>query len=166
MDIVIPNWQNRTAVSKWLEPLWERDVQCERRHCVLNYDLVYALYTRFVCVVSVPGNVPPPFGITITLRHKKVMKPDVRRRICNIPDVLMYLLNIAIFWDIAQCRAYVNRRFGENYYLHLHGRNLAEQETSTFGVNLHFNFNRKETITLLQAYYRHWPPLWSNGQSS
>jgi hypothetical protein len=91
MDIVIPDWENCTAVSKWLGSMCERAVLCERRRCVLNYDLVYALY-MILSVVPAPCRVPPTFCITITLRHKKVTKPDVSRRSCNIPSVLMHLL--------------------------------------------------------------------------
>jgi hypothetical protein len=36
---------------------------------------------------------------------------------------------MAIFWDIAPCSPYMNRRFGERYH-QLQGRNSAEQETS------------------------------------
>jgi hypothetical protein len=36
----------------------------------------------------------------------------------------------AVFWDIAPCSPYVNRRFGGTYGLHLQGRKSAEQETS------------------------------------
>jgi hypothetical protein len=39
-------------------------------------------------------------------------------------------MDVAIFWNIAQCSPYVNRRFGETYHLHIQGRKLAEQETS------------------------------------
>jgi hypothetical protein len=31
-------------------------------------------------------------------------------------------MDVAIFWDIAPCSPYVNRRFGRTYHLHLHGR--------------------------------------------
>jgi hypothetical protein len=39
-------------------------------------------------------------------------------------------MNVAIFWAIAPCSAYVNKRFGGTYHLHLQGRKSAEQETS------------------------------------
>jgi hypothetical protein len=39
-------------------------------------------------------------------------------------------LNVAIFWDTAQCNLYVNRHFGRTYRLHLQGRKSGEQETS------------------------------------
>jgi hypothetical protein len=41
-----------------------------------------------------------------------------------------YWKNFAIYWDIAPCSTYVNRRFGGKYHLYLHGRKSAEQETS------------------------------------
>jgi hypothetical protein len=33
-------------------------------------------------------------------------------------------LKNAVFWDVAQCRSCVNRRFGGTYCLHLHGRKI------------------------------------------
>jgi hypothetical protein len=30
------------------------------------------------------------------------------------------------FWDVAPCRSYVNRRFGEIYRLHLQGRKIRD----------------------------------------
>jgi hypothetical protein len=38
-------------------------------------------------------------------------------------------MTVAIFWDIASCSQYMNRRFGGLYRLHLQGKKLAEQET-------------------------------------
>jgi hypothetical protein len=42
----------------------------------------------------------------------------------------MSLLKNAVFWDVAPCRSYVNRRFGGTYRLHLQGRKIRERETS------------------------------------
>jgi hypothetical protein len=39
-------------------------------------------------------------------------------------------MNVAIFWDLAPCSPYVNRRFGGTYHLHLQGRKSLRQETS------------------------------------
>jgi hypothetical protein len=39
-------------------------------------------------------------------------------------------MKISIFWDIAPCSPYMNRRFGRKYLLHLQDRKSAEQETS------------------------------------
>jgi hypothetical protein len=36
----------------------------------------------------------------------------------------------AVFWDVAPCRSFVNRRFGGTYSLHLHGRKIRGQGTS------------------------------------
>jgi hypothetical protein len=36
----------------------------------------------------------------------------------------------AIFWDVAPCRSYVNRRFGGKYRLHLQGRKIGERGNS------------------------------------
>jgi hypothetical protein len=36
----------------------------------------------------------------------------------------------AIFWDIAPCSQYMNKRFGRTYHLHLQGRKSAEEGTS------------------------------------
>jgi hypothetical protein len=38
--------------------------------------------------------------------------------------------NVAIFWDIAPCTPYVNRRFGGTYHLHLQGRKSTEQDSA------------------------------------
>jgi hypothetical protein len=35
-----------------------------------------------------------------------------------------------VFWDVAPCRFYVNRRFGGTYRLHLQGRKIHERRTS------------------------------------
>jgi hypothetical protein len=40
------------------------------------------------------------------------------------------VMNVAIFWDIAPCSPYVNRRFGETYHLHIQGRKTAAKGTS------------------------------------
>jgi hypothetical protein len=34
-----------------------------------------------------------------------------------------------VFWDVALCRSWVNRRFGGTYRLHLQGRKIREQRT-------------------------------------
>jgi hypothetical protein len=34
----------------------------------------------------------------------------------------------AVFWDVAPCRSYVNRRFGGTYRLHLHGRKIVNRK--------------------------------------
>jgi hypothetical protein len=39
------------------------------------------------------------------------------------------VMNFAIFWNIAPCIQYMNRRFGGTYNLHLQGRKSVEQET-------------------------------------
>jgi hypothetical protein len=39
-------------------------------------------------------------------------------------------MNVAIFWDIAPCSPYLNRRFGGKYHPHLQGRTAADQEIS------------------------------------
>jgi hypothetical protein len=35
-----------------------------------------------------------------------------------------------VFWDVAACRSYVNRRFGGKYRLHLQGIKIRERGTS------------------------------------
>jgi hypothetical protein len=35
-----------------------------------------------------------------------------------------------IFWDMAPCDPYFNRRVERTYHFHLQGRKLAKQETS------------------------------------
>jgi hypothetical protein len=35
----------------------------------------------------------------------------------------------AVFWDVALCSSYVNRRFGGTYSLQLHGRKNRERGT-------------------------------------
>jgi hypothetical protein len=39
-------------------------------------------------------------------------------------------MKTAIFWDIALCSPYMNRRFEGTYHLHLQGRKSAKQQTS------------------------------------
>jgi hypothetical protein len=39
-------------------------------------------------------------------------------------------MNATIFWDIAPCSPYVNRRLGGTNYLHLQGRKSTEQEAT------------------------------------
>jgi hypothetical protein len=46
-------------------------------------------------------------------------------------------MNVAIFWDIAPCNPYVNRRFVETYHLHVQGWISAEQEISMQQVERH-----------------------------
>jgi hypothetical protein len=36
-------------------------------------------------------------------------------------------LKNVVFWDVALCRSYVNRRFGGTYRLHLQGRKIRER---------------------------------------
>jgi hypothetical protein len=38
-----------------------------------------------------------------------------------------YFPKNAVFWDVALCRSYVNRRFGGKYRLHLQGRKIRER---------------------------------------
>jgi hypothetical protein len=45
----------------------------------------------------------------------------------------------AIFWHIAPCSLYVNRRFSGTYYLHLQGRKSAQQENSVYQVASYVN---------------------------
>jgi hypothetical protein len=37
------------------------------------------------------------------------------------------VMKIVIFWDIAPCSPYMNRRFGGTYHFHLQGRKSAER---------------------------------------
>jgi hypothetical protein len=39
-----------------------------------------------------------------------------------------FTLRFDIFWDIARCSTYINRRFGGTYRLHLQDRKLAKQK--------------------------------------
>jgi hypothetical protein len=41
-------------------------------------------------------------------------------------------MNISIFWNIAPCSSYVNRRFGGVYHIHFQGRKSAEHVTHWF----------------------------------
>jgi hypothetical protein len=40
------------------------------------------------------------------------------------------ILKVTIFWDIALCSQYMNRRFGGTYHLPFQGRKSSEQELS------------------------------------
>jgi hypothetical protein len=53
-----------------------------------------------------------------------------RRRYVGFEVLTAVVMNVAIFWDIAQCNPYVNRRFGGTHHLRLQGRKSDEQETS------------------------------------
>jgi hypothetical protein len=35
-----------------------------------------------------------------------------------------------VFWDVAPCSSYINRRFGGTYRLHFQGREMRERGTS------------------------------------
>jgi hypothetical protein len=37
------------------------------------------------------------------------------------------VIKFAIFWDIAPCSPYMNRRFGGTYHLHLQGANIKHR---------------------------------------
>jgi hypothetical protein len=49
--------------------------------------------------------------------------------ISHIADKNMSMKN-AVFWDVAPCRSYVNRRFGGTYHLYLQGRKIRKLGTS------------------------------------
>jgi hypothetical protein len=40
------------------------------------------------------------------------------------------IMKNAVFWDVAPCSSWVNRRFGRTYRLHLQGRKSRERGTS------------------------------------
>jgi hypothetical protein len=42
----------------------------------------------------------------------------------------------AVFWDVAPCRSFVNRRFGGIYRLHLQGRKIRERGTNVSRCSL------------------------------
>jgi hypothetical protein len=54
---------------------------------------------------------------------------------CSIYQLLRYEVFTAVtvknflFWDVALCTSYVNRRFGGTYRLHLHVRKIRERGT-------------------------------------
>jgi hypothetical protein len=41
----------------------------------------------------------------------------------------------AVFWNVAQCRSCVNRRFGGTYRLHLQGRKIRKRGTSASNLS-------------------------------
>jgi hypothetical protein len=47
---------------------------------------------------------------------------------------------VSIFWYIAPCSPYVNRRFEGTYHIHLQGRKSAKQETSGYQLQVGFLF--------------------------
>jgi hypothetical protein len=56
----------------------------------------------------------------------------------------------AVFWDVAPCRAYVNRRFGGIYRLHLQGRKIRERGTNVSRwLRLHtiFTYDPSSNVT-------------------
>jgi hypothetical protein len=54
-------------------------------------------------------------------------------------------MNVAIFWDIAQCNPYMNRSFGGTYRLHLQSRKSVEQDTSLQQVG-RLNFDPEKEV--------------------
>jgi hypothetical protein len=58
----------------------------------------------------------------------------------------------AVFWDVAQCSSFLNRRFGGTYHLHLQSREIYERRTRVrrrlqFGSSLaDFSTPKIETI--------------------
>jgi hypothetical protein len=53
-----------------------------------------------------------------------------------------------VFWDVALCRSWVNRRFGGTYRLHHQGRKICERElTSAGGCRLS---HQSETINYIR----------------
>jgi hypothetical protein len=83
---------------------------------------------------------------------------------CGETKVLKFfsLLKIAIFWDIAPCSPYMNRRFGGTYHFHLQGRKSAEQETSVrvggrFMYGLHGAISHKTADFITTAVRTSYP---------
>jgi hypothetical protein len=46
-----------------------------------------------------------------------------------------------VFWDVALCRYWVNRRFGGTYRLHLQGRKSSREEPASAGGSQLANFS-------------------------
>jgi hypothetical protein len=58
----------------------------------------------------------------------------------------------AVFWDVAPCRACVNRRFGETYHHHLEGTKIRRlQPPAHAGSSLAGGTYRNITILSLEA---------------
>jgi hypothetical protein len=50
--------------------------------------------------------------------------------------LISWHLKNAVFWDVAPCRSYVNRRFGGTYRLHLQGSSETSVYTRSTGRNI------------------------------
>jgi hypothetical protein len=50
-------------------------------------------------------------------------------------------MKIAVFWDVAPCRSYVNRRFGGTYCLHFRVEKPASKEPAFFRFSCDISFN-------------------------
>jgi hypothetical protein len=59
----------------------------------------------------------------------------MEQEIWSLEVLTAVVMNVAIFWDVAQCSLFVNRRFGGTYHLLLQGWKSAEQETSVQQVS-------------------------------
>jgi hypothetical protein len=59
-----------------------------------------------------------------------VSKQINKNWIVGFEVLTVVIMKTAIFWDIAPCSPYTNRRFGGTYHLHLQSRKSAEEETS------------------------------------
>jgi hypothetical protein len=78
--------------------------------------------------------------VNLEARECKRSLPDLRY--CWVCVLTAVDMNVAIFWNMAPCSPYVNRRFEATYNLHLQGRKSAEQETSVYRVPRGDNFLR------------------------
>jgi hypothetical protein len=71
-------------------------------------------------------------------------------------------MNVAIFWDTAQCSLYVSRRFRRKYELHLWGRKSVEQEINVQQTASRFSTlktevkHSSETSIQTALYPRRW----------
>jgi hypothetical protein len=61
---------------------------------------------------------------TRDLPARSIVPQPLRR--AGYDAVRAVFMNAAVFWDIAPCSPYVDRRFGGTYHFHLQGRNSAD----------------------------------------
>jgi hypothetical protein len=56
----------------------------------------------------------------------------------------------AVFWDVAPCRHYVNRRFGGTYRFHLQGRRKRKSASEEPVSKLHFLDEELSATTVVE----------------
>jgi hypothetical protein len=62
-----------------------------------------------------------PVDSHVTAEKSKMCFSEVQNTTVRFNFLTAVVTNVAIFWGIAPCNTYVNRRFGETYCLYFQG---------------------------------------------